>query len=268
MITKELNAFYNSKQILQNIHISLNKGEFTCIIGPNGCGKSTLLKLLAGIHIQSLHSTGLIAINNISIEELSRKQIAQQISFMPQSENSTWDFTVAETVLTGRFSHTEFSRWYSKKDKEIVQSIICELHLEHLKNRSVNTLSGGEFQRVRIARSIAQQSHFLLLDEPIANLDFTCQHDIMTKLKEIARTKNIAVVMAIHDINLATAFADKIVLVNPIDVINNSESQIKAGTVTEIITKENISTAYKTHCEIYTHPLLNCPQILTIHNPL
>ncbi len=266
MITKELNAFYNSKQILQNINITLKKGEFTCVIGPNGCGKSTLLKLLAGLRVQALHSTGTITIDSQNITELSRKRIAQQISFMPQSENSTWDFTVADTILTGRFAHTEFSRWYSKKDKEIVRSIISELNLDNLANRSVNTLSGGEFQRVRIARSMAQQSEFLLLDEPIANLDFTCQHDIMTKLKEIVHEKNIAVIMAIHDINLAASFADKILLVHPISTITKNIAQTQFGTVAEIITKENICNAYNANCDIFTHPLLNCPQIFANTN--
>ena len=262
MIAQTLNAYYNNRQILRNIDISIPKGKFTCVIGPNGCGKSTLLKLLAGIKQQSLRSSGIITINSNNIKKLSRKQIAQQVSFMPQAESSTWDFSVEDTILTGRFSHTEFSRWYSKDDRQIIESIMNELNLGSLKNRSVNTLSGGEFQRVRIARSIAQQSNFLLLDEPIANLDFTCQNDIMLKLKEIAHEKNIGVVMAIHDINLAAVFADKILLVNPIDGVDRTNDQTQFGNVEEIITKENLCKAYKTTCDIYTHPILHCPQIV------
>lgn len=261
MKINNLNAYYGSKQILNNLSFSLNQGEFTCIIGPNGCGKSTLLKILSNIEQYDLKSSGEITIDNSSIHTLSRKQLSQKVSFMTQAENSVWNVSVKDLILTGRYSHTDFSRWYSNTDKEIVSNIIQDFHLEHLHDRSVNSLSGGEFQRVRIARSIAQESKFVLLDEPIANLDFTCQHDIMKILQSIAKEKNIGVVMAIHDLNLASLFADRIIIVKPIANLTENENQIQFGSVEEVFTPKIMQSLYGKSADIFEHPILHKPQI-------
>ncbi len=264
--TNNINAWYGEKKILSNISIEAHCGEFMCIIGPNGSGKSTLLALLAGIERSTLKSSGTIKISEKYLHSMKRQDIAVNVSFMTQTEQSVWDFLVREYVLAGRFVHTSWSKWYSKEDKELVESALHELNIFHLANRSVHSLSGGELQRVRIARSIIQQSPIILLDEPVANLDIGCQNVILKKLKEIAHKNNTCVIIAIHDLNAAAAFADTIVLMKPVSILNENEQQIISGSADKIFSADILNGVYNAHFTSYKHPVFGYPQVCVVDN--
>lgn len=255
-----LTAGYNNKTILKNVSFELNQGDFVCLCGPNGAGKSTLLTTLAGLQenklwikaeqLPSLKSQ----VSTTLLSQLSKKEVAQNIAFMQQSEYSTWDFTVGELVLQGRFSHSK-NGWYSEQDYQLVEEILNQLELTAFKDRNIHSLSGGEFQKVRIARALAQTPDFMLLDEPAANLDFVYEPQLLDLLKKIAREKNIGILLSIHDVNIAARYADKIALLSP-------ESGLLCDTVENIFTAEKLSEAFGTKLQTYIHPIYNKVQVL------
>lgn len=266
LFCKNLSASYKTgsqtKQILKNVSIEIEQGEFICLCGPNGSGKSTLMTILAGLG-NSLSNLKVTAETTpaimhdshyIKLSELSQKQIAQKVAFMQQNEYSTWDFTVKELILQGRYSYTK-NGWYSPEDYTIVEKIIQQMQLSEYAERSVHSLSGGEFQKVRIARALAQAPEFLLLDEPASNLDFVYEPILLDNLKKIAKEEDIAVLISIHDVNLASRIADKIAFLPP-------QKPLICGTVENIFTEENLLYTYNTELQIYEHSVYNKKQVL------
>ena len=143
-----------------------------------------------------------------------RHELARLIAYMQQNEYSEWDFTVRDYVLQGRYAYTKYGN-YAAADYEMVDGILGELGLSDFSQRHIHSLSGGEFQKIRLARALAQTPRFLLLDEPAANLDYVYEPHLMQLLRDTAHNKNLGVLAAVHDINLAARFADKIILLPP-----------------------------------------------------
>ena len=252
---KNLTASWTKDQIiLKNINVSFNKGEFICLSGPNGSGKSTLLSILAGISNPSLFKTGTITICGKDISSYKRKELSRKIAYMCQNENCIWDFSVKEYILTGRFCHTRITGIYSKNDYEYVEKVIDELNIGFLAEKSVKELSGGEFQKVRIARSLCQNSDFILLDESVANLDYGYQKEILTFLKETCHSQNKGIIISIHDLNTACLFADKIALLG-------KNRKFIIGEVNDVINEKNLSDFYQTDFSIFTHPEFGIKQV-------
>ena len=225
-------AAYGKKMVLKNVSVRLDKGELTCLCGPNGCGKSTLLSVMAGVPDQ-----GLTLLKGApALAKIPRIKAAQIVSFMQQSEYSTWDFTVRELVLQGRFCHTK-NGFYTDRDQELADQALAQLQISNLADRPLHSLSGGEFQKVRIARAICQESEFILLDEPAANLDFVYEPWLMKKLWSLAHEKNIGILMSIHNVNLAASYADKLILLPLL-------GSPLCGKIKDILTKENLKITY------------------------
>ena len=267
LFCKNLSATYKTgsqtKQILNNVSIQIEQGEFVCLCGPNGSGKSTLMTILAGLGntISNLKITGAEQQPSImhnsrytQLSEFTQKQIAQKIAFMQQNEFSTWDFTVKELILQGRYSYSK-NGWYTQNDHLTVEKIIRQMNLTEYADRSVHSLSGGEFQKVRIARALAQTPEFLILDEPGSNLDFIYEPKLLETLKTIAKEQDIAVLISIHDVNLASRIADKIAFLPP-------QKPLICDTVENIFTEENLKYTYNTELQIYTHSVYNKKQVL------
>lgn len=242
--TNIINYFYNKTQVLSNIPFSLSKGELVCLCGPNGAGKSSLIK-----HVYEKN----LVKNNW-------KDLAKKISYLPQNESSMWDYKVKDIILSGRFCHTGFLNEYSNHDYEIVSQIIKDFDLEKLKEKNINEISGGEFQKVRLARSFAQESDFLLLDEPLTALDFISSDSLMKFLKKKTRENNKGILVSLHDINTACRFADKITLIGKINQESKNQFHI-TGIPSEIITAKNIELSYGVTVKVYNHPLYNVPQV-------
>lgn len=261
---KELSAWYGKHQVLENISFSMKAGDFICLSGPNGCGKSTLMTVLAGLGRHKLTTTGSIQLEGCNLNQLKSKQRAKIISYMSQTEANLWNFTVQDVILTGRYCHTGFTGIYSQQDRDIAQQAANQLKLKHLLNRRIHSLSGGEFQRVRIARSFCQQPKVLLLDEPAANLDLALRHDLLQATKELAQQQGTAVLMSIHDINLAAAFAQTLALLRPWHSLRENQShfpQLLLGSPQQVMTPENLQQVYNRNFQIFTHPIHGCPAV-------
>ena len=261
---KELSAWYGKHQVLGNISFSMKAGDFICLSGPNGCGKSTLMSLLAGLGRHKLTTTGSIQLEGCHLNQLKSKQRAKIISYMSQTEANLWNFTVQDVILTGRYCHTGFTGIYSQQDRDIAHQAAMQLQLNHLLNRRIHSLSGGEFQRVRIARSFCQQPKVLLLDEPAANLDLALRHDLLQATKELAQQQGTAVLMSIHDINLAAAFAKTLALLRPWNNFKEKQPltpQLLLGSPQQVMTPENLQQVYNRNFQIFTHPIHRCPAV-------
>ena len=221
-----LSACYDDKVVLSDVSFALQRGEFVCLCGPNGAGKSTLLSVMAGVADAKLKATGDVKVvsirtsgySTIGVSKLPRRELARLIAYMQQNEYSEWNFLVRDYVLQGRYAWTKTSLFgagpanYTTSDYELVDEVLGELGLSDFSNRYIHELSGGEFQKIRLARALAQTPKFLLLDEPAANLDYVYEPHLMQLLRDTAHNKNLGVLAAVHDINLAARFADKILL--------------------------------------------------------
>ena len=244
-----ISACYGKNMVLKNVSVCVKAGELTCLCGPNGCGKSTLLSILAGVQnegLSVLKGTGGGSVTSMHIQKdnidaltlkkLPRKKAAQIVSFMQQNEYSTWDFTVRELVLQGRFCHTK-NGFYTAKDEQLADQALAELQITQLADRPVHSLSGGEFQKARIARAICQGADFILLDEPAANLDFVYEPWLMKKLSSLAHEKGFGILMSVHDVNLAAAYTDNLILLPLL-------AAPVCGKINEVLNKQNLNLTY------------------------
>lgn len=205
-----LDFMYTQNHIIKDMSLKIKKGSFTGILGPNGCGKSTLLKNM----IKYLEfSSGDIKLNNKSIIEIEQKNIAKTVGFIPQKSELKMNITVNDMIMMGRFPHLK-SKWsgYSKEDREIADKIIAELNLEKYIERTVFSLSGGEFQRVLLARALVQEPEILILDEATSNLDINYAAELMTLVKKLTLKKEITAIAVLHDLNLASTYCTEIAL--------------------------------------------------------
>jgi len=229
IIAKNLRFNYNSYEVLKGIDLHIQPSEMFFILGPNGSGKSTLLKCVAGI----LKPKGIVYIGKEEISRLSRREVAKRIGYLPQRESPN-ELTVFETVMLGRRPHMSWGP--SKRDIETVKKIIQILGLEALSLRRLTQLSGGELQKVLIARALAQEPKIILLDEPTSNLDLKNQVEVMNLLKKAVKEMNISAIVTTHDLNIAAAYADRIAMI--------SQGQIVALGGVEVLNSENIKEVY------------------------
>ena len=226
-----LNFSYNSVPILKNITFEVNHGEFLGIVGPNGSGKTTLLRNIDGI---LKPNEGSILIDNLNQKELSRKEIARLIGYVSQREANIFPTTVFETVLMGRKPHITWTE--TKEDKKIVAQTLERLNLGDFALRDMNQLSGGERQKVYIARALVQQPKILLLDEPTANLDLRHQIEVLDLLLNTKNEKGVTVIIAIHDLNLALKYCNKLIILDKGTIFNTGGK--------EILNKDTIQKVY------------------------
>lgn len=209
------NLFFRHKgmnrDILKGVSFLARKGSITTILGPNGSGKTTLFKCIAGLW--NYHKGG-IYFNDISLDSLSYRKRAKIFSVVPQEHEPPFPYSVFDIVLMGRASYLGFFSSPGKKDFEITENSLKIVGIEHLRDKPYTKISGGERQLTLIARALAQQTPVILLDEPTSHLDFKNQINVLRKIREIATTKDITVLMTLHDPNLSAFFSDKIIVLN------------------------------------------------------
>ncbi len=228
---QKLTFSYNSKRpILSNIDFYAPKGQCTAILGNNGAGKSTLIKCLNRI---LKPQQGMVYVNGKNIYNLKQNDIAKHMAYVGQ-HNSGDRFTVYDSVLLGRKPYIRFEP--GAEDFRIVESVIKRMKLEEFTLRYIDELSGGEMQKVILARALAQQPEVLLLDEPTSNLDLGNQYEVLAIIREIAREDQISVIIVIHDLNLALRYCDRFMFL--------SNNRIFAYGGIEIMTPENINAIY------------------------
>ncbi len=209
---EHLSCGYGGLPIIQDVSFQVKKGEKFCILGPNGCGKTTLLRALACL----LPSKGAIELMGSSLHSISAKQRAQKLALMSQFSPATFDYTVYEAVMLGRYAHQARSllKGESKSDHAIVEESLRLTGTWELREHLVTRLSGGQLQRVFLARTFAQEPQVILLDEPTNHLDLHYQVELIESLKTWAAIGERCVVGVFHDMNLALSFADTILLLN------------------------------------------------------
>jgi ABC-type cobalamin/Fe3+-siderophores transport system ATPase subunit len=241
MLTIEhLTAGYNDKKILEDITLSINDGSVVALIGPNGSGKTTLIRAASGI--LPLMS-GEVRVNGQIVNHLGEQERARLVSVVPQVRSIPPAFTVREVVALGRTPYLNWLGQFSLKDNEIVEVALQQTDLLDLADRSISDLSGGEQQRVLLARALAQETGVMLLDEPTSHLDLQFQVNIMDRIHRLAHPVNKknagrAILVAVHDLNLLQMFADRVVLL--------VKGKITAtGTPEEVLTEAILSDAYR-----------------------
>ena len=195
-------AYKKSAPVLNGVNLSLQDGEIGVLLGKNGAGKSTLFKCVLGIS----KPTGEINFDGRDLTKISRVERAKLIAYVPQ-EISFGDLTVFDSVLVGRVAR--FGLVAGQEDREVVTKVLKDLDLEHISNKNVNQLSGGERQKVAIARALAQDPKMLVFDEPTGNLDIQNEKLIFDLARKIAKEKGITILIAIHNLNFAMDFGDK-----------------------------------------------------------
>ena len=238
---EKLNYSYGRKEVLKELSLDIDENKLTGIIGPNGCGKSTLAKNIIKYINGKFES---FKIMDTDIRELTYKKIAQLISYIPQKSIIIPNISVFDYVLLGRFPLLKNS-WdnYSEQDYEIVEKNINLLNIRELKDRNIETLSGGELQKALLARALAQEAKILLLDEPTSALDLNNAVEFMKILKNISIQKNISVIIIIHDLNLASLFCDSLIILK-------DGRFIEKGSPKEVINEENIKSVYNLDCKV------------------
>lgn len=226
----------DSKNIVDGIHLEVQSGEFVGVIGPNGSGKSSLLRMIYRLY----HPTsGLILINERDIWSLSTNEVAQNEAVLPQESIGDFDFTVEEIVFMGRTPHKKLFDIDSKEDDSIVKYALSRVGMDSFAQRNFRTLSGGEKQRVLIARALAQQAKVLILDEPTNHLDIRSQLDIL----ELLRSLQVTVIIALHDLNIAATYCDRLYLLQAGRVVAYGQPQ-------DVLTPVMIESVYDVQAEV------------------
>ena len=211
---------YGIKIILNDVSVAFEKGKLTSIIGANGCGKSTLLKTILGILPSK---SGNVTIDGARLKEMSRNDIARRIAYLSQEKN-TPDMTVEQLVLHGRFPHLSYPRRYTDQDRVIAVGVMEQMGIVEYAHKPLYSLSGGMKQNSYIAMALAQETDYILLDEPTTYLDIAHQLELMKILKSLADSgKGIVAVM--HDLPMAFTFSDKIILINDGRIVDDERPE-------------------------------------------
>ncbi len=243
---------YQRSLVVENMTLEARHGEMLGLVGPNGCGKSTIIKALSRV---ILPHSGSIFVNERNISRIPRIELARLLGVVPQIPLLPSTFTAFEIVLMGRNPHLGLLQHEGPKDMAIVWEAMGKTSTQHLAKRRIGQLSGGEIQSVVIARVLAQQTEAVLLDEPTANLDIGRQIEILDLIKGLCHKKGFTVVIALHDLNLAAQYCDRLILIYK----GRIHCQGKPG---EVITAENIVRVYGSGSYIYSHPLSGLPVVL------
>ncbi len=249
---KNLTLGYGETIVLSDINMDIRSGEVLGIVGPNGCGKSTLIK---GITRVIPLMDGDVFLNEKSIIDMPQNEIARNIAVVPQSAALPEAFTAFEIVLMGRTPHMGFLEYEGKKDIDIAVKAMELTDTLHLAERRAGELSGGERQRLTIARALAQQPQIILLDEPTSHLDINYQIETLELISGLCKTEGLAVLAAMHDLNLAAQYCDRIIMLNKGCIFDE-------GSPCEVVTAVNVKQVYGADVCISAHPVNKLPVTL------
>ena len=234
----ELTFSYGAQRIFKDVSLQLAKGHIVCVAGPNGTGKTTLVKCIAGIFKPQ---AGSVSIDGVDVRHMDRRAIASSLGYVPQSILAKFPATVFEAVLSGRRPHMSWRP--SPADMEKAAEKLAQLGLEHLAMRDMACLSGGQAQKVMLARALAQETPYLLLDEPTSSLDVRHQLDILETIAALACEKGLGVLMIVHDLNLAARYCDHMLMLHQGGVY-------ASGRPEEVITAKTMADVYGVQADI------------------
>jgi iron complex transport system ATP-binding protein len=252
--TENISLIFRDKLVLENISFSVTAGEFFVIIGPNGAGKTSLLKVLAGLQ-KTQH--GSVTIKNRNITKYRRRNLSQIMAIVPQHIEVGFPFTVADTVIMGRTPHLGILGMEGKEDYLRAREAMEFTEVAHLAERKLYQLSGGELQRVIIARAICQQPEIILLDEPTTALDPAHQLKIMDLMEKFRREKGTTIIMVSHDLNLASMYGDRLLLLK-------EGSVVETGAPKSVLNKELLEKSYGCRMMVDESPLGQAARVTPI----
>lgn len=248
---EQLSISYEQKEVVHNFSFEVEQGEILSIIGPNGSGKSTILKAIARMQP---YSGGNILFEGENMRRLSSKEIARKMCMLSQQNQAPSDISVKSLVAYGRYPHKKWFERLNAEDEAIIDWALEKTYLSQYKEKPIAALSGGEAQRAWIAMALAQRPQVLLLDEPTTFLDIAHQHEVLELVRELNRDMGMTVVMVLHDLNQASSYSDKIVVVK-----DGNRAQI--GTPDEVMTEQMIQQIYRMEAEIQYVSWDNAPRI-------
>jgi len=249
-----LKLAYDAEPVLEDTNFKVERGDLVALLGANGAGKSTLLRCISRI---IKPNSGQILLDGDELEKFSSKESARMMAVVPQETTADFDFSVEDIVMMGRFPYLGRFQKETQKDRDIVRRSMEMTGVSHLAERSIANLSGGEKQRVIMARAVCQEPEIMLLDEPTANLDIGYQSMLLELASRLNREQKVTVVAAIHDINLAVHHFNRFVLLAGGRVM-------AAGRAEEVITPENIKKSYGVPASTYRHPLHGVLQVSVV----
>ncbi|WP_068546581.1 ABC transporter ATP-binding protein [Thalassotalea crassostreae] len=235
------------KTIISDIGFDLSKGETVAIVGPNGAGKTSLLKCLYG---EYQNFSGTVYLKGKSLKSIHARDIAKQIAVVSQTTSSVFNLTVIDIVRMGLIPYKSFFESDTNADLEIIKNALSKVDLLDKKNQSFSTLSGGEQQRVLIARAVVQTADILIMDEPTNHLDIYYQHQIL----KLAKSLNITLLLTIHDLNLAAEYCDRLVLMNQGKVVANASPE-------RVLTAQTLKEVFALDCAVDKNPFTDKPRI-------
>lgn len=234
---------YDGGFTLTDASVTIAAGSLTGLLGPNGCGKTTLLKLLSGI---LRPRTGGVMLGDRELTSMTRRELARHVAVVPQETHPAFEYTALEMVLMGRHPYLSAFQFEGPIDFEIARRALEDTGTEHLASRNYMTLSGGEKQRIVIASALAQATEVLLLDEPTASLDLGYQLDIASLLARLNRDRNVTMVLATHDLNLAASLCECLVVMRDGRILST-------GPTREVLTSETVRQLYNVDADVRFH---------------
>ncbi|MFD2444915.1 adenosylcobinamide amidohydrolase [Bacillus sp. CGMCC 1.16607] len=248
-----LSGGYQKEIIIEEVNLDILEGDFFALIGPNGSGKSTFFKLVTGILPQE---SGTVEVCGRSIYDYSAKEKAQLMAVLSQDSYVEFDFTVEEIVMLGRYPHqTGFIKYETRRDREIVGNVMRQTNIEHYRFHRFKALSGGEKQRVLLAKALAQEPRVLFLDEPTNHLDIKHTVEMLHHLKLHQKEKQMTIIAILHDLNTAALFADRI------GVLHNGRL-VETGGISTLKNESLLELVYEVDIKQQSHPIMASPQVM------
>ena len=248
--TRDLSFAYQDREVLRGVELSVQRGEMVGILGPNGSGKTTLLRILSAV----LGAQGEVQLNGKNIQSYGRQELSRLFAVVPQESRANFPYTVAEIVLMGRASYHSPFALEGKKDLEVARASMELTDALALSTRYLHELSGGEKQRVMIARALAQEPEILLLDEPSAFLDLKHQVQVFELLRRLNRERGLTIIAALHELNLAALFFPRLVMLYDGKIHRD-------GSPNDVLTEEIIEEVYGIRVRVEKDPSGEKPQL-------
>ena len=249
----EVSLDLGAVRVLKRVSFVARPGEVTGLIGPNGAGKSTLLRVLAGLVKPDV---GSVSLGDTNLSSFNPRERARRISYMPQHD-AIHPFTALETVLMGRYTHLGRFELEGRRDRQIARQAMARTETVEFEDRQLDRVSGGERQRVILARALAQQADILLLDEPSASLDLRHRLSIMETVRSEASCRGVAVVVALHDVSLAGRYCDRLAMMS-------NGSLVHEGHPSSVLTVDNLRSVFGVETEVLFDDSTGCPQVWLI----
>lgn len=242
MNIENLKFNYNGKPVLNGINVDIREGEILGILGQNGCGKTTLLK---NLNKNLVPDSGCVILDDNNLEEMSKKEIARSVAVVPQTNEIRFAFTVRDIVSMGRMPFMGTFDGESSKDVDIINDAMEKTGISTFSDRYINTMSGGERQRVIIARALVQNPKILLMDEPTLHLDINTQFDVLDLISQLSKENKLTVVIVSHDLSMVARYCDRVMLIKDHEVY-------AIGTLDEVLTPDNMDTVFGVDAELIT----------------